>query len=342
MSAGGFQQTFSQHHTRKGFQVVRHVVVPLVMLLCSALGAFWLYSLFLLITDNAHDTPGAAAAAGKDLVSYTVTTRDEYNNKIPWLRYPADHRFDPLLHTQAFEERYLTPHAEREDDDSVTIPDAKKLIDTKAYPVYFAYADLVRDWAVYDVSAEGWKRSKAHPSKKQGLARFDYRDEQVLFIARCLLPALLLSVSKYTGLFLHSRSLIDTFFTRSNVRWHCGSDARSCPSSSRTCRRSRPPPRASSRSSDSRRISGPSPGWWRRATTTTSCTTGNDHPLHGRKAPIWCCLHVTAATPFICVCLCLRDSVGHKDVEEVQQEWAWTPPQADVPVSFATFLRHAR
>ena len=59
-------------------------------------------------------------------------------------------------------------------------------------------------------------------------------------------------------------------------------------------------------------------------------------------APNWCCLHVTAATPFICVCLCLRDSVGHKDVEEVQQEWAWTPPQADVPVSFATFLRHAR
>ena len=77
-----------------------------------------MYSLFLLISDkDLGSDERRTEAAGKDLVSYTVSTRDEYNNKVPWLRYPADHRYDALLHTQAFEERYLTPHAEREDDD---------------------------------------------------------------------------------------------------------------------------------------------------------------------------------------------------------------------------------
>ncbi len=93
---------------RTGFSIVRHVLLPLGLLTCFGLGIFWLYSLFLLVTDyhpyGSRSTDSNMVEAGSDLLSYTVTTPEEYKSAIPGLEYDKiahpDGRFDYLLEEQ--------------------------------------------------------------------------------------------------------------------------------------------------------------------------------------------------------------------------------------------------
>jgi hypothetical protein len=50
-------------------------------------------------------------------------------------------------------------------------------------PTYFKLGDLLSDWNPDDTSPSRWLASKAHPSKGNGLARFDYSDPKQQEIA---------------------------------------------------------------------------------------------------------------------------------------------------------------
>jgi hypothetical protein len=50
-------------------------------------------------------------------------------------------------------------------------------------PTYFKLGDLLSDWNPDDTSPSRWLASKAHPSKGNGLARFDYSDPKQREIA---------------------------------------------------------------------------------------------------------------------------------------------------------------
>ena len=168
---------------RPGFSTFRHVLLPLALLSCFGLGIFWLYSLFLLVTDyhpfGGNGSASSMVEAGTDLLSYTVTTREEYVAQITGLKYDhtthPDDRFEYLKDAQhGLLKRMNDPDKRIGLTDDGT-PPTEKII--THYPTYFTFQQLVTAWPLADTSAAGWERSPAHPHNgNHGLARFDYTD----------------------------------------------------------------------------------------------------------------------------------------------------------------------